>query len=57
MIRAAVLYMLAMLATLCSNSVPAAVVSLTLVGFASILFLTTGNSTIRSLPSRPTAGE
>jgi predicted MFS family arabinose efflux permease len=47
MIRAAVLYMVAMLATACTNSVPAAVALLTVVGFASIVFLTTGNSTIQ----------
>jgi MFS family permease len=47
MIRAAILYMLAMLATACTNSLPAAVVLLTVVGFASIVFLTTGNSTIQ----------
>jgi predicted MFS family arabinose efflux permease len=53
MIRAAVLYMLAMLATSYTDSVPAAGLLLLLVGFASILFLTTGNSTIQ-LAAAPT---
>jgi predicted MFS family arabinose efflux permease len=47
MIRAAVLYMLALLATAFASSAPVAVVMLGLVGFASIVFLTTGNSTIQ----------
>ena len=49
MIRAAVLYMLAMFATACTGSVGAAVLLLLVVGFASIIFLTTGNSTIQLL--------
>ena len=55
MIRAAVLYMLAMLATACATSVTAAVVLLGLVGFASIVFLTTGTARSRSPPRRPIA--
>jgi MFS family permease len=47
MIRAAILYMLAMLATAGAGSVEAAVPLLLVVGFASIIFLTTGNSTIQ----------
>jgi MFS family permease len=47
MIRAAGLYMAAMLATACTDSLSAAVILLVLVGFASIIFLTTGNSTIQ----------
>jgi MFS family permease len=47
MIRAAALYMVAMLATACTDSLVAAVILLLLVGFASIVFLTTGNSTIQ----------
>lgn len=47
MIRAAVLYMLAMFATAFTASVVAAVLLLLVVGFASITFLTTGNSTIQ----------
>src|SRR6201995_5732263 len=47
MIRAAVLYMAAMLATACANTVATTVVLLVVVGFASITFLTTGNSTIQ----------
>jgi predicted MFS family arabinose efflux permease len=47
MIRAAALYMVAMLATSSVGSLPAAVALLTVVGFASIVFLTTGNSTIQ----------
>ena len=47
MIRAAGLYMATMLATACTDSLSAAVVLLVLVGFASIIFLTTGNSTIQ----------
>ena len=47
MIRAAILYMLAMLATAGTGSVEAAVPLLLVVGFASIIFLTTGNSTIQ----------
>ncbi len=49
MIRAAVLYMLAMFATASTGSVGAAVLLLVVVGFASIIFLTTGNSTIQLL--------
>jgi MFS family permease len=47
MIRAAGAYMAAMLATACTDSLPAAVGLLVLVGFASIIFLTTGNSTVQ----------
>jgi hypothetical protein len=47
MIRAAVLYMLAMFATAFTVSAVAAVLLLLVVGFASITFLTTGNSTIQ----------
>jgi MFS family permease len=47
MIRAAVLYMLAMFATAFTASVVAAVLLLLVVGFASITFLSTGNSTIQ----------
>ena len=47
MIRAAGLYMAAMLATALTDSLAAAVILLLLVGFASIIFLTTGNSTIQ----------
>src|ERR1700744_2673973 len=47
MIRAAVLYMAAMLATAFANTVATTVVLLVVVGFASITFLTTGNSTIQ----------
>jgi MFS family permease len=47
MIRAAALYMLAMLATSCTDTVPAAALLLLVVGFASIVFLTTGNSTVQ----------
>ena len=47
MIRAAGLYMAAMLATALTDSLVAAVILLLLVGFASIIFLTTGNSTIQ----------
>ena len=52
MIRAAVLYMLAMFATACTDSLLAAVLLLLVVGFASIIFLTTGNSTVQ-LAARP----
>jgi MFS family permease len=47
MIRAAGVYMVAMLATACTDSLLAAVILLVLVGFASIIFLTTGNSTVQ----------
>jgi predicted MFS family arabinose efflux permease len=47
MIRAAGLYMVAMLATALSDSLVAAAALLVVVGFASIIFLTTGNSTIQ----------
>jgi MFS family permease len=47
MIRAAGVYMAAILATACTDSVAAAAMLLVLVGFASIIFLTTGNSTIQ----------
>jgi MFS family permease len=56
MIRAAVLYTLAMLATACSNSLPVAATMLTIVGFASITFLTTGNSTIQLAAAPPYRG-
>ena len=50
MIRAAVLYMLAHVRALpARGSVGAAVLLLLVVGFASIIFLTTGNSTIQLL--------
>jgi predicted MFS family arabinose efflux permease len=47
MIRAAGLYMAAMFATACVDSLSGAVILLVVVGFASIIFLTTGNSTIQ----------
>jgi MFS family permease len=47
MIRAAGAYMAAMLATACAASVATAAMLLVVVGFASIIFLTTGNSTIQ----------
>jgi MFS family permease len=47
MIRAAGLYMAAMFATACINSLAGAAILLVVVGFASIIFLTTGNSTIQ----------
>jgi len=47
MIRAAGLYMAAMLATACADGLAAAVILLVVVGFGSIIFLTTGNSTIQ----------
>ena len=47
MIRAAVVYAVAMLATALATRTYAAVAVLTLVGFASITFLTTGNSTVQ----------
>jgi MFS family permease len=47
MIRAAGLYLAAMLATAFTGSLPAAVILLVLVGFVSIIFVTTGNSTIQ----------
>jgi MFS family permease len=47
MIRAASAYMATMLATAFTTSLPAAVSLLILVGFTSIIFLTTGNSTIQ----------
>jgi MFS family permease len=47
MVRAAGVYMAAMLATAFADSLSAAVILLVIVGFASILFLTTGNSTIQ----------
>ncbi len=47
MIRAAGLYMAAMFATACISSLAGAVILLVVVGFASIIFLTTGNSTIQ----------
>ena len=56
MIRAAVLYMLATLATACAGSVVAAVLLLLVVGFASIIFLTTGNSTIQLAAAPPYRG-
>ena len=56
MIRAAVLYMLAMFATAWTGSVVAAVLVLLVVGFASITFLTTGNSTIQLAAAPPYRG-
>jgi predicted MFS family arabinose efflux permease len=56
MIRAAVLYMLAMLVTACTSSLVAAVLVLLVVGFASIIFLTTGNSTIQLAAAPPYHG-
>jgi hypothetical protein len=56
MIRAAAFYMVAMLATSCVSSLPAAVALLTVVGFASIVFLTTGNSTIQIAASQSYRG-
>jgi MFS family permease len=47
MIRAAGLYMAAMAATACTGSVAAAALMLVVVGFTSIIFLTTGNSTVQ----------
>jgi MFS family permease len=47
MIRAAAVYMAAMLATACTGTVATATMLLVVVGFASIIFLTTGNSTIQ----------
>jgi MFS family permease len=47
MIRAAGAYMAAMLATAFAGSVAMAAMLLVVVGFASIIFLTTGNSTIQ----------
>jgi MFS family permease len=52
MIRAALVYAAAMLATALTTQTYAAVVLLTVVGFASITFLTTGNSTVQ-LAARP----
>jgi MFS family permease len=52
MIRAAVMYAAAMLATALTSQTYAAVAALTVVGFASITFLTTGNSTVQ-LAARP----
>jgi MFS family permease len=47
MIHAATAYMATMLATALTDNLPAAATLLTLVGFTSIIFLTTGNSTIQ----------
>jgi MFS family permease len=47
MIRAAGVYMAAMLATAWAGSLALSMVLLAIVGFASIIFLTTGNSTIQ----------
>ena len=47
MIRAALVYAAAMLATALTTQTYAAVALLTVVGFASITFLTTGNSTVQ----------
>jgi MFS family permease len=47
MIRAAGLYMIALLATSLMRSLAPAAVLLLAVGFASIIFLTTGNSTVQ----------
>jgi predicted MFS family arabinose efflux permease len=52
MIRAALVYAAAMLATALTTRTYAAVALLTVVGFASITFLTTGNSTVQ-LAARP----
>jgi MFS family permease len=52
MIRAAVMYAAATLATALTSQTYAAVAALTVVGFASITFLTTGNSTVQ-LAARP----
>jgi MFS family permease len=52
MIRAAVAYAAAMLATALTTRTYATVALLTVVGFASITFLTTGNSTVQ-LAARP----
>lgn len=52
MVRAAALYMVAMIATAFAGSLAVAVALLVLVGWASIVFLTTGNSTIQ-LASAP----
>ena len=52
MIRAALLYAAAMLATSFTTQTYAAVALLIVVGFASIIFLTTGNSTVQ-LAARP----
>jgi hypothetical protein len=52
MIRAALVYAAAMLATALTRQTYAAVALLTVVGFASITFLTTGNSTVQ-LAARP----
>jgi hypothetical protein len=48
--------MLAMLATACTSSLVAAVLVLLVVGFASIIFLTTGNSTIQLAAAPPYRG-
>jgi len=52
MIRAALVYAVAMLATALTSQTYQAVTLLTVVGFASITFLTTGNSTVQ-LAARP----
>jgi predicted MFS family arabinose efflux permease len=52
MIRAALVYAAAMLATALTSRTYLAVALLTVVGFASITFLTTGNSTVQ-LAARP----
>jgi len=52
LIRAAIVYAAAMLATALTTQTYAAVAVLTVVGFASITFLTTGNSTVQ-LAARP----
>jgi MFS family permease len=52
MIRSALVYAVAMLATALTSRTYAAVALLTVVGFASITFLTTGNSTVQ-LAARP----
>ena len=56
MIRAAILYMLAMLATAGTGSVEAAVPLLLVVGFASIIFLPPATARSRSPPRRRTEG-
>jgi MFS family permease len=47
LIGAAVVYMCAMLATACTSSLSQTVPLLIVVGFASVIFLTTGNSTVQ----------
>jgi Transmembrane secretion effector len=56
MIRAAGVYMAAMLATAYTDSLDAAVILLVAVGFASIVFLTTGNSSVQIAAAPPYRG-